>query len=126
MWSQVALRSIARNKASGGDGIPAEFFEILKDDAIKVLFSVCLQIWKIQQLPQDWRRSVFILIPNKGNAKECSYYCTIVLISYASKVMFRILQVRLQQYVNWELPDVQNGLERAEEPVIKLPTFTGS
>ena len=100
MWSQVALRSIARNKASTGDGIPAEFFEILKDDAIKVLFSVCLQIWKIQQLPQDWRRSVFILISKKGNAKECSYYCTIVLISYASKVMFRILQVRLQQYVN--------------------------
>ena len=100
MWSQVALRSIARNKASRGDGIPAEFFEILKDDAIKVLFSVCLQIWKIQQLPQDCRRSVFIQISKKGNAKECSYYCTIVLISYASKVMFRILQVRLQQYVN--------------------------
>ena len=112
MWSQVALRSIARNKASGGDGIPAELFEILKDDAVKVLLSICLQIWKTQQWPRDWKRSVFIPIPKKGNAKECSYYCTIVLISYASKVMFKILQVRLQQYMNWELPDVPTGFRK--------------
>ena len=97
------------NKASGSDGIPAEIFQILKDDAVKVLHSICQRIWKSQQWPQDWKRSVFILISKKGNAKECSNYRTIALISHASKVMLKILQVRLQQYVNHELPDVQAG-----------------
>ena len=95
-----ALGSITTNKASGGDGIPVELFKILKDDAVKVLHSICQQIWKIPQWPQDWKRSVFIPIPKKGNAKECSNYCTIALISHASKVIRKILQVRLQQYVN--------------------------
>ena len=104
-----ALGSITTNKASGGDGIPAELFQILKDDAVKVLHSICQQIWKTQQWPQDWKRSVFIPIPKKGNAKECSNYRTIALISHASKVMLKILQARLQQYVNCELPDVQAG-----------------
>ena len=139
------------HKASGGDGIPVELFHILKDDALKVLHSICQQIWKTQQWPQDWKWSVFIPIPKKDNAKECSNYCTITLISHTSKVMLKILQARLQQYVNHELPDVQAGfrkgrgtrdqianiqtmnfqmfrlvLEKAEEPGIKLPTFTGS
>ena len=95
------------NKASGGDGIPVELFQILKDDAVKVLSSICQQIWKTQQWPQDWKRSVFSSIPKKGNAKECSNYHTIALISHANKVMLKILQARLQQYVNHELPDVQ-------------------
>ena len=95
-----ALGSIATNKASGGDGIPAVLFQILKGDAVKVLHSICQQIWKTQQWPQDWKRSVFIPIPKKGNAKECSGYCTMVLISHVSKVMLKILQARLQQYVN--------------------------
>ena len=95
------------NKASGSDGIPAELFQILKDDAVKVLHSICQQIWKTQQWPQIWKRSVFIPIPKKGNAKECSNYCTIAFISHASKVMLRILQARFQQYVNQEPPDVQ-------------------
>ena len=99
-----ALESITTNKASGGDGIPVELFQILKDDAVKVLYSICQQICKTQQWPQDWKRSVFIPIPNKGNAKECSNYCTIALISHVSKVMLKILQARLQQYVNHELP----------------------
>ena len=97
------------NKASGDDGIPVELFQILKDDAVKVLHSTCQQIWKTQQSPQDCKRSVFIPIPKKGNAKECSNYCTIALISQASKVMLKILQARLQQQVNRELPDVQAG-----------------
>ena len=97
------------NKASRGDGIPAELFQILKDEASKVLHSICQQIWKTQQWPQDWKRSVFIPIPNKGNAKECSNYHTTALISHTSKVMLKILQARLQQYVNHELPDVQAG-----------------
>ena len=101
-----ALGSISMNKASGGDGIPVELFQILNDDAVKVLHSICQQIWKTQQWPQDWKRSVFIPISKKGNAKECSNYCTIALISHASKVMLKILQARLQQYVNRELPDV--------------------
>ena len=88
------------NKASGGDGIPVELFQILKDNAVKVLHSICQQIWKTQQWPQNWKKSVFISIPKKGNAKECSNYCTIALLSQASKVMLRILNVRLQQYVN--------------------------
>ena len=95
-----ALGSITTNKASGGDGIPAELFQILKDDAVKVLYSICHQIWKTQQWLQDWKRSVFIPIPKNNSAKECSNYCTIVLISHTSKVMLKILQARLQQYVN--------------------------
>ena len=102
-----ALGSITTNKASGGDGIPVELFQILKDEAVKVLHSICQQIWKTQQWPQDWKRSVFIPIPKKGNAKECSNYRTIAFISQAGKVMFKILQARLQQYMNCELPDVQ-------------------
>ena len=95
------------NKASGGDGIPAEVFQILKDDAVKVLHSIRQQIWKTQQWSQDWKRSVFIPIPKKGNAKECSNYRTIALITHTSKVMLKILQARLQKYVNCEIPDVQ-------------------
>ena len=121
-----ALGSITMNKDSEGDGIPVELFQILKDDAVKVLHSICLQIRKTHQWPQNWKRSVFIPIPKKGNAKECSNYRTIALISHSSKVMLRILQARLQQYMNRELPDVQAGLEKAEEPEIKLPTSTGS
>ena len=106
------LGSITTNKASGGDGIPVELFQILKDDAVKVLYSICQQIWKTQQWPQDWKRSVFIPIPKKGNAKECSNYRTIALISHAGKVMLKILQARLQQYVNCELPDVEAGFRK--------------
>ena len=101
------------NKASGGDGIPVELFQILKDDSLKVLHSICQQIWKTQQWPQDWKRSVSIPIPKKGNLKECSNYRTIALISHASKVMLKILQARIQQYVNPELPDVQAGFRKA-------------
>ena len=100
------------NKASGSDGIPVELFPVLKDDAVKVLHSICQQIWKTQQWPQDWKRSVFIPIPKKGNAKECSNYCTIALISHTSRVMLKILQARLQQYANYELPDVQAGFRK--------------
>ena len=100
------------NKASGGDGIPVELFQILKDDAVKVLHSICLQIWKTQQWPQDWKSFVFIPIPKKGNAKECSDYHTIALISHARKIMLKILQARLQQYVNRELSDVQAELRK--------------
>ena len=107
-----ALGSITMKKASGGDGIPVDLFQILKDDAVKVLHSICQQIWKTQQWPQDWKRSVFILIPKKGNAKECSNYCTVALISHASKVMLKILQARLQRHVNQELPDVQSGFRK--------------
>ena len=107
-----ALGSITTNKASGGDGIPVALFQILKDDAVKVLHSICQQIWKTQQWPQDCKRSVFTPIPEKGNAKECSNYRTIALISHASKVMLKILQARLQQYVNHELPDVQAGFRK--------------
>ena len=121
-----ALESITANRASGGDGIPVELFQILKEDAMKALHSICQQIWKTQQWPQDWKRSVFIPIPKRGNAKECSNYRTIALILHASKVMLKILQARLQQYVNCELPDVQVGFKKAEEPEIKLPTSAGS
>ena len=101
------------NKASGGDGIPVALFQILKDDAVKVLHSICQQIWKTQQGPQDWKRSVvFIPIPKKGNAKKCPNYCTIALISHTSKVMLKILQARLKQYMNHELPDVQAGFRK--------------
>ena len=120
------LGSITTNKASGGDGIPVELFQILKDDAVKVLHSICQQIWKTQQWPQDWKSSVFIPIPKKGNAKECSNYHTIALISHADKVMLKILQARLQQYVNCELPDFKLDLEKTEEPEIKLRTSVGS
>ena len=112
MRIQVGLRSITTNKASGDDGIPVELCQILKEDAVKVLHSICQQIWKTQQWPQDWKRSVFIPIPEKGNAKECSNYHTIALISHTSKVMLKILQARLQQYVNCELPDVQTGFRK--------------
>ena len=107
-----ALRSITMKKASGGDGIPVELFQILKDDAVKVLHSICQQIWKTQHWPQDWKRSVFIPIPKKGNAKECSNCRTIALISHTSKVTVKILQIKLQQYVNRELPDVQAGFKK--------------
>ena len=107
-----ALESITTNKASGGDGISGELFQILKDDAVNVLYSMHQQIWKTQQWRQDWKRSVFIPIPKKGNAKECSNYPTIALISHASKVMLKTLQARLQQYVNHELPDVQAGFRK--------------
>ena len=121
-----ALGSTTMSKATGGDGIPVELFQILKDDAVKVLHSICLQIWKAQQWPQDWKRSVFIRIPKKGNAKECSNYHSTVLISHASKVMFKILQARLQLDVNQELPDVQAGFRKGREPEIKLPISAGS
>ena len=100
------------NKASGGDGIPVELFQILKDDGVKVLHSICQQIWKTQQWSWDWKRSVFIPIPKKGNAKECANYCTIALISQGSKVMLKILQARLQHYVNRERPDVQASFRK--------------
>ena len=114
-----ALESITMSKTSGGDGIPVELFQILKDDAVKVLHSICQQIWKTQQGPQDWKRSVFIPIPKKGNDKECSNYCTIALISHASKVMLKIVQT-----VNSLM--FKLVLEKAEEPEIKLPTSSGS
>ena len=109
-----ALGNITMNKASRGDGSPTELFQILKDDAVKVLHSICQQIWKTQQWPQDWKRSVFIPIPKKGNGKECSNYCTIALISHAGKAMLKILQARLHQYMNCELPDVQAGLRKGK------------
>ena len=108
-----ALGSITMNKATGGDGIPVELFQILKDDAVKVPHSICQQIWKTQQWPQNWKKSVFIPVPKKGNGKECSNYHTIALISHASKVMLKILQARLQQYVYCELPDVQAGFRKS-------------
>ena len=110
-----ALGSITTNKASGGDGIPVELFQILNEDSVKVLHSICQQIWKTQQWPQDWKRSVLIPIPKKDNAKECSNYRTITLFSHASKVMLKSLQARLQQYMNCELPDVQAGFRKGRE-----------
>ena len=110
-----ALESITTDKTSGADDILVELFQILKDDAVKVLHSICQQIWKTQQWPQDWKRSVFIPIPKKGNAKECSNYCKIALISHSSKVMLKILQVRLQQYLNRELSDVQACFRKGRE-----------
>ena len=112
MRSQVGL---TMNKARGGEGIPTELFQILKDDAVKVLHSICQQIWKTQQWPQEWKKSVFISIPKKGLAKECSKYHTIALPSHASKVMLKILQARLQQYRNHELPDVQPGFRKGRK-----------
>ena len=124
MWSQLGLRK-HHYKQSGGNGIPVDLFQVLKYDAVKVLHSICQQIWKTG--PQDWKRSVFILIPKKGNAKECSNCCTIALISYTSKVMLKILQARLQQYTwteNFQM--FKLDLEKAEEPEIKLLTSVGS
>ena len=112
------LESITMNKASGGDGIPVELLQILKEDAVKVLHSICWEIWKSEQWPQDWKRSVFIPIPKKGNAKECSNYCTIALISHDSKVMLKIIQARLQQYMNMNFQMIKLDLEKAEEPEI--------
>ena len=126
MWClKWALGSITTSKASGGDGIPVELFQILKDDAVIVLHSTCQQIWKTQQWPQDWKRSVFIPIPKKRNTKEWSNYCTIALISHASKAVLKILQARLQHIaVNFQM--FKLVLEKAEEPETKLPTSTGS
>ena len=107
-----ALESITMKKASGGEGIPLDLFQILEEDPVKVLHSIYQQVWKTQQWPQDWKRSVFIPIPKKGNAKECSNYHTVAFISHASKVTLKILQARLQQYVNRELPDVQAGFRK--------------
>ena len=115
------LGSITINKASGGDGIPVELFQILKDEAVRVLHSICQQIWKTQQWPQDWKRSMFIPIPEKGNAEQCSNYCTIELISHASKVMIKIFQARLKQYLNC-VQMFKLDLEKAEEPEINFPT----
>ena len=128
-----ALESITTNKASGSDEIPVKIFQkkkkifpMMKDDAVKKLHSICQQIWKTQQWPQVWKRSVFIPIPKKGNAKECSNYHTIALISHASKVMLKILQARLQKYMNHKLPDFKLDLEKAEKPEIQLPTSARS
>ena len=118
-----ALGSITMNKAGGGDGIPVELFQILKDDALKVLHSIWQQIWKTQQWPQDWKRSVFIPIPKKGNAKECSNYRTIALISHFSKVMLKILQARLQQYMIHELSDVQAGFRKGRGTREQIANF---
>ena len=109
---KLTFGGITTNKANGADRIPVELFQTLKDDAVKVLHSICQQIWKTQQWPQDWKWSVFTPIPKKGNTKECSNYCTIALISHASKVMLKILQARIQQYMNHELPDVQAGFRK--------------
>ena len=121
-----ALGGITTNKASGSNGIPAELFQILKDDAVKVLHLICQQIWKTQQWPKDWKSEVFIRVPKKGNAKECSNCCTIALISHASKVMLKILQASLLLYMNCELQMYKLDLANAEESEIKLPTFIGS
>ena len=125
MWSQVGLRKY-HYKASGGGGIPDELFQILKDDAVKVLHSVCQHIWKTQQRPQNWKRSVFTPTPKKANAKECWNYHVITLILHAGNVMLKVLQARLQQYENRELQMFKLVWEKAEEPKIKLPTSAGS
>ena len=114
------LESITMNKASGGDGIPVELFQILKDDAVKMLHSICQQIWKTQQCPQNWKGSVFIPISKKGNAKECSNCCTIALTSHARKVMLKILQARLQQYMNREFLDVQAGFRKGRGTINQI------
>ena len=126
MWSQVALGSITTNKASGGDGIPAELFQILKDNNVKVLHSIRQQIWKTLQWPQDWKRLVFILIPNKGNAKECSNYHTIALISHASKVCSKFSKLGFNSTWTDNFQMFKLDLEKAEDPEIKLPTSAGS
>ena len=111
------------NKSSGGDGIPAELFQILKDDDVTGLQSICQQIWKTQQWPQDWKWSVFIPIPKKSNAKKCSHYCTIALVSHASKVMLKILQARPQQYMSQELPDIQIGFRKGRGTRYQIANF---
>ena len=121
-----ALGIITTDKASGSNGIPVELFQILRDDSVKVLHSICQQVWKTQQWPQDWKRSVFIPIPKKGNAKECSNYHTIALISHASKVMLKILQARHQQYMNCELPDVQAGFRKGRGTIDQIANISGS
>ena len=121
-----ALGSITMNKACGDDGIPVELFKILKEDVLKVLHSICQQIWKPQQWPQDWKWSVFVPIPKKGNAKECSNYRTTAFISHASKVMLKILQARVQQYMNCELPDIQAGFRQGRGSRDQIPTSVGS
>ena len=126
MRSQVALGSITTNKASGGDRIPVELFQIIKDEDVEVLHSICQQIWKTQQWPQDWKRSVFIPIPKKGEAKECSNYCIAALISHASKAMLKIFQARLQSYMNHELPDVKAGFRKGKGTRDQMPTSVGS
>ena len=123
---KLALGSITINKAGGGDGIPADLFQILNDDAVKVLHSIYQQIWKTQQWPPDWKRSVFIPTPKKSNAKECSNNQIVALFSDAHKVMLKIHQARLKQYVNQELLMCKLSLEKAKEPEIKLPAFIGS
>ena len=114
------------NKVSGGDGIPVELFQILKDNAVKVLHSICQQICKIQEWPRDWKRSVFIPVPKKGNRKECSNYSTITLISHASKVRLKILQAKLQQHVNHEIPDVQAGFRKGRGTWDQIAISAGS
>ena len=109
---KCALENITTNKASGGDGIPVELFRILKDDAVKMLHLICQQIWKTQQWPQDWKRSVFIPVPKNGNAKECSNYHTTALISHTSKVMLKVFQAKFQQYMNQEIPEVHVGFRK--------------
>ena len=121
-----AFGSIPMNKASGGDGIPVELFQILKDDAVKVLYSIDQQIWNTQQWPQDWKRSVFIPIPKKGNAKECSNYCTTALISHPSKVMFKFSKPGFNSRGTMKFQMFKLDLEKAEKPEIKLPTSSGS
>ena len=118
-----ALGTITTNKVSGGDGIPVELFQILKDDAVKILHSICQQSWKTQLWPQDWKRSVFIPIPKKGNAKECSNYHTIALTSHTSKAMLKILQSRLRQYMNHELLDVQAGFRKGRGTRDQIPNI---
>ena len=132
-WSQTSWsvkssgpEEASENKASGGDGISAEPFSILKDDAMKVMQSICQQIWNTQQWAQDWKKSVFIPIPKNGNAKECSNYRTIVLISRASKVMLIIFQMRIQKYRKQAIPDIQASFRKGRRPEIKLPTSLGS
>jgi len=120
------LQSITINKASGRDGIPVELFQILKDDAVKVLHSICMKIWETHQWPQDWKRSIFIPVTKKGNAKECSDYYTITLISHTSKVILKISQARFQQYMNVNFQMFKLNLEKAEELEIKLPTSAGT
>ena len=120
------LGRITTNKASGDDGIPVELFQILKDDAVKVLHSICMEIWKTQQWPQDWKRSIFISVAKKGNAKECSDYHTITLISHTNKVMLKFSQTRFQQYMNENFQMFKLDLEKAQELEIKLPTSAGS
>ena len=121
---KVALESITMNKANGGDGIPVESFQILKDDAVEVLHTIYQQIWKPQQWPLDWKRSVFLPIQKKGNAKECSNYCTIALTLHASKVMLNILQARLQQYVNHEIPDIQAGFRKGRGSRVQVTNIS--